>query len=229
MGAEWGIHEGRQETHTAFLAGKPEGKKPIGRPRRRWGWCETGWYGMVGGRTWIRLAQMDKCLALTTMVMSLRIVEMHGNSWQLWHCLLASHRYQRFTELVERLYCSILSAKKAVPVAAPSKAWACGRSLAEILSSNPARDMDICLVCVCVCVCCLLSGRGFCDELITRPEESYRLWCIVECGLETSRMSRTWPALGRSALRKNQQWRLNKNNFLNWRVSYSFGKWLNDL
>jgi len=23
------------------------------------------------------------------------------------------------------------------------------------------------------CECCVLSGRGFCDELITRPEESY--------------------------------------------------------
>jgi hypothetical protein len=27
-------------------------------------------------------------------------------------------------------------------------------------------------------VCCyVLSGRGLCDELIDRPEESYRLWC----------------------------------------------------
>jgi len=33
-----------------------------------------------------------------------------------------------------------------------------------------------------------LSGRGLCDELITRPEESYRLCCVVVCGLETSRM-----------------------------------------
>jgi len=28
-----------------------------------------------------------------------------------------------------------------------------------------------------------LSGRGLCDELITRPEESYRLWCVVVCDL----------------------------------------------
>jgi len=33
-----------------------------------------------------------------------------------------------------------------------------------------------------------LSGRGLCDELITRPEESYRLWCVVVCDLETSRL-----------------------------------------
>ena len=34
----------------------------------------------------------------------------------------------------------------------------------------------------------MLSGRGLCDELITRPEESYRLRCVVVCDLETSRM-----------------------------------------
>ena len=34
--------------------------------------------------------------------------------------------------------------------------------------------------------CCVLSGRGLCDELITRPEESYRLWRVAVCDLETS-------------------------------------------
>ena len=38
------------------------------------------------------------------------------------------------------------------------------------------------------CECRVLSGRGICDELITRPEESYRLCCVVVCDLETSRM-----------------------------------------
>jgi len=52
------------------------------------------------------------------------------------------------------------------------------------------------------CECCVLSGRSLCDELITRPEESYRLWCVVVCGLETSRMRRPWPALDRSATEK---------------------------
>jgi hypothetical protein len=28
------------------------------------------------------------------------------------------------------------------------------------------------------CEHCVLSGRGLCDGLITRPEESYRLWCV---------------------------------------------------
>jgi hypothetical protein len=33
-------------------------------------------------------------------------------------------------------------------------------------------------------VLCVLSGRGLCDGLITRPEESYRLWCVVVCDIE---------------------------------------------
>jgi hypothetical protein len=37
-----------------------------------------------------------------------------------------------------------------------------------------------------VCCECLLSGRGLCDELTTRPEESYRLWSVIVCDLETS-------------------------------------------
>ena len=34
------------------------------------------------------------------------------------------------------------------------------------------------------CECCVLSGIGLCGELITRPEESYRLRCVVMCDLE---------------------------------------------
>ena len=58
-----------------------------------------------------------------------------------------------------------------------------GRSPAEILGSNPTGAW--------IFVCCerrVLSGRGLCDELIARPEESYRLCCVVVCDLETSRM-----------------------------------------
>ena len=38
------------------------------------------------------------------------------------------------------------------------------------------------------CECRVLSGKGLCDELITRPEESYRLCCVVVRDLETSRI-----------------------------------------
>jgi len=37
------------------------------------------------------------------------------------------------------------------------------------------------------CECCVFSGRGLCDGLITRPEESYRLWHVVVCDQETSK------------------------------------------
>jgi hypothetical protein len=63
-------------------------------------------------------------------------------------------------------------------------------SSAEIVGSNPTGGMDVC------CECCVLSGRGLCDELITHPVESYRLWRGVVCDLETSRMRRPWPTGG---------------------------------
>ena len=50
------------------------------------------------------------------------------------------------------------------------------------MGSNPAVGMDVC------CECCVLSGTGICDELITRPEESYRLWCVVVCDIETTKI-----------------------------------------
>ena len=76
---------------------------------------------------------------------------------------------------------------------ARSKAWVNGRSFAEIVGSNPAGGMDVCRE------CCVLSGRGLCDGLITRPEESYRLCCFIVCDLETSRLRRPLPAMGLQA------------------------------
>jgi hypothetical protein len=32
---------------------------------------------------------------------------------------------------------------------------------------------------------CALSGRGLCDDLIIRLEESFRLWRVVVCDQET--------------------------------------------
>ena len=36
------------------------------------------------------------------------------------------------------------------------------------------------------CECCTLSRRGLCDGSIAHPENSYRMWCVVVCDLETS-------------------------------------------
>jgi len=57
-----------------------------------------------------------------------------------------------------------------ISVAARSQAWACGRSLAGILGSNPVGGwMPV------FCECCVFSGRGLCVGLTTRPE----VWCVL--------------------------------------------------
>jgi len=67
-------------------------------------------------------------------------------------------------------------------VSARSKAYVCGRSPAEIVGSNPTGGGGHGYLSH---ECCVLSCRGLCDGPIIRPEEFYRLWCVVECYLET--------------------------------------------
>ena len=59
---------------------------------------------------------------------------------------------------------------------------AAARLLRSWVRIPPGAWMFVC------CECCVLSGRSLCDELITRPEKSYRLCCVVVCDLETSRI-----------------------------------------
>jgi len=54
------------------------------------------------------------------------------------------------------------------------------------------------------CECCVLSGRGFCDGLITRPGESYRMWRVFVCDQETSYARRLKP--DRGLQNTNPQW-----------------------
>jgi hypothetical protein len=72
------------------LIGKPEGKRPLGRPRRRWedgirmDLRETGWESV----DWIQLAQdRDRCRALVNTVMNLRVLAprslFSGNSYYM--------------------------------------------------------------------------------------------------------------------------------------------------
>jgi hypothetical protein len=46
------------------------------------------------------------------------------------------------------------------------------------------------------CECCVLSGRGLCDELVPRPEESYRLWCVSSVIVKPRKMRRPRPPQG---------------------------------
>ena len=94
----------------------------------------------------------------------------------------------------------LLITRLPVTVAAQSKAQVCGSSPAENVGSNTAEAlMSVC------CDLCVLSGRGLCDELIKCPEESYRLWCVVVCDLETSLMRRPQTALSRGAPQKSRR------------------------
>lgn len=66
-------------------------------------------------------------------------------------------------------------------------------NLGITLRLSPGTRMFAC------CECCVLPGRGLCDELTSRLEESYRLQSVVRCVLETSRMRRPYPTVGRIA------------------------------
>jgi hypothetical protein len=67
---------GEKRNANRLLVGKPEGKRPLERPRRRWvdnikmDLLEIGW----GGVDWIGLAQdRDKWKALANVVMNFRV------------------------------------------------------------------------------------------------------------------------------------------------------------
>jgi len=62
---------GERRSVYRVLAGKPEGKRPLGRPRCRWeGYSGSGW----GGIDWIKLAQdRDRWRALVNAVMNLQV------------------------------------------------------------------------------------------------------------------------------------------------------------
>jgi hypothetical protein len=67
---------GEKRNVCRILVGKPEGKRPLGRPRRRWvnnirmGLREIGWNGV----DWIDMAQdRDQWKALVNMVLNIRV------------------------------------------------------------------------------------------------------------------------------------------------------------
>jgi hypothetical protein len=77
--------------------------------------------------------------------------------------------------------------------------FAAARLLRLWIRISPWAWMSVC------CECCVLPGRGLCDELITRPEESYFLWCVVVCDLDPSWMRSPWPTGGGGGCRANNK------------------------
>ena len=74
---------GRGEGCTGFLVGKPEGKRPLGRPRRRWEYNIKMDIREVGGGCgdWMELTQdRDRWRALVSTVMNLRVPKRGGIS-----------------------------------------------------------------------------------------------------------------------------------------------------
>ena len=71
----------------------------------------------------------------------------------------------------------IISNKILILVAARSKAWVCGRSLAGFAASNPARSTNVCLLRV-LCVVMYRSGRS----LIQRSPTDCDLSVIAKLG-----------------------------------------------
>ena len=73
---------------------------------------------------------------------------------------------------------------------------AAARLLRSWVRIPPGAWMFVC------CECCVLLGRGLCDELITRPEESNRLWCVAVCDLENLKNEEAVTRIGSQRHRK---------------------------
>ena len=106
--------------------------------------------------------------------------------------LKANRRTDQFKILY--LWCD-----QSTPVAARSKAWVCGRSPAETVGSNPTEGQG--------CLSWVLC--------IVQVEVSATGWSLVQrSDLGTSRMRRSWPAMGSQAIGEEPKLIIPTNSFV---------------
>jgi hypothetical protein len=71
--------------------------------------------------------------------------------------------------------------------------------------------------CTCPPLVSFVFSRCHCDGLIPFPERFYRLWRVIACDIETSRIRRPWPTLD---FARQKMWSIKCNNALyNTRIS----------
>ena len=162
--------------------------------------CEAGW---ASERRW-RLRRNENCRASagnwntdprsynrSQLALLTKQTDLRNNESSSWNCV-----YRAFCM---HLQCITNKCRSQWPRGLRSGS-AAARLLGLWVQIPPGAWMSV------SCECCVLSGRGLCDRLITRPEESYRLWFVVVCDLETSWMRRPWPTGGLLRQeKKNQQ------------------------
>jgi len=128
-----------------------------------------------------------------------------AKSWDIFRYFCLKHllcppSFQTKTRFVSLLFCnhSIVSFCRSQRPRGLRRRSAAARLLRSWVRIAPGAWMSVC------CECCVFSGRGLCDELIPRQEESYRLWCDFVCDLETMWMRRPWPTEGSCAKSKKK-------------------------
>jgi len=80
-----------------------------------------------------------------------------------------------------------------IPVPARSKVWVCGRSLAEIVGSNPTGRMSVASI-----VCCGLDANALGWSLVKRSPTEFG---VFECDREASITRNLWPTRGCCAIK----------------------------
>jgi len=107
-------------------------------------------------------------------------------------------KYSKYTQLhitrfwnLTSVYCTTNPTTLPIPVAVRSETWVCGRSLAEIMVSNPAGGQG-CLSLVSV-VRCQAQVSASAWSLVQR---SLTECGVSECNLEASIIRRPWPTRG---------------------------------